>query len=92
MLGVQSSDIKNKLPKNYSFGDIDSVCESIKSYKLNINSLPFDGRNQNIKMSITESKKEPIFDSTGLNKFDDETDAQLLGLANFMGLNKNSSN
>jgi len=42
MLGVGPNEIKNRLDENYSFEDIDEVCESLKAYKLNIESLPYN--------------------------------------------------
>lgn len=58
-IGVSVEDIKAKLTENYSFKDIDAVCESLKKYKLAANSLPFN-LNQNAsapKMKIRESKE-----------------------------------
>ena len=51
-------DIKNKLNENYSFKDIDTVCESLKSYKLAANALPFNLTQPTApKMKIRESKE-----------------------------------
>lgn len=40
-LGVHTAEIKNRLPESYSFKDIDSICEDLQSYKLNMSNLPF---------------------------------------------------
>ena len=40
-LGINAAEIKNKLSENYSFDEIDSVCEQLRSYKLNMSKLPF---------------------------------------------------
>lgn len=79
ILGVTSNEIKSKLNENYSFNDIDSVCESLQEYKLNMSKLPFSTfGNPNVKMTITESK-----DTILGNKFEsDEVDSQLRALAN----------
>lgn len=41
-LGITANEIKNKLNENYSFNDIDKVCESLRSYKRNMSKLPFN--------------------------------------------------
>ena len=78
MLGVTSEDIRSKLSESYSFSDIDRVCESLKNYNLNVNSLPFDASKKAVRMQVTE-KAEPK--SFAQNRVDDEPDAQLLGMA-----------
>ena len=77
-LGVSTLDIKSKLNENYSFNDIDRVCDSLKDFQLKVNSLPFNvEKNQKVRMSITESK-EPIQPK---NRYNDDVDDQLLSLA-----------
>lgn len=46
-LGISVKEIKNRLDEDYSFDEIDSVCENLRSYKLNMSKLPFSigGRN-----------------------------------------------
>ena len=51
-LGVTSNEIKNKLPKGYGFKDIDSVCESLQGYKLNMSTLPFSTSSLNEGVSL----------------------------------------
>ena len=66
------------LNENYSFNDIDRVCDSLKDFQLKVNSLPFNvEKNQKVRMSITESK-EPIQPK---NRYNDDVDDQLLSLA-----------
>lgn len=78
MLGVSENEIKNKLPENYSFNDIDSVCEGLKDFSLKVSKLPINIENKNnIKMTIKESK-EPIVPTS---KLDDSIDDDLLKLA-----------
>ena len=78
MLGVSENEIKNKLPENYSFNDIDSVCEGLKDFSLKVSKLPINIENKNnIKMTIKESK-EPIVPTSRL---DDSIDDDLLKLA-----------
>ena len=56
MLGVVPQEIKNKLPENYSFDDIDAVCESLSDYKLNLSKLPIN-LSSSTKFKVTESKE-----------------------------------
>lgn len=75
-LGVGAQEIKNKLPENYSFDDIDSVCESLSQYKLNLSKLPINLQKTS-KIKVTESK-ETI---TQFNNDADDCDDSLLTLA-----------
>lgn len=85
-LGINASEVKKKLPENYSFNDIDNICESLSDYSLQINSLPFDVSAVK-KVSITESKKLPQT-IIGENKFDgDEVDDSLIRLARNLSQN-----
>lgn len=78
-LGVKPREIENKLSENYSFDDIDRICEDLKTYKLNMSKLPFDISNgRQYKMTIKESR-EPIIPNNA--KVDDDVDNSLLGLA-----------
>ena len=72
-LGVTSEEIKNRLNENYSFKDIDTVCESLKSYRLAANSLPFNlTKESKPKMRIKESAKEAINSGYDDYQFDDD--------------------
>lgn len=75
-LGIKSEDIIQKLPKNYSFADIDSICESLSDYKLNISNLPFNLESSKIVIneskSVVNKTKDPLAD---------EVDDSLLKLA-----------
>lgn len=52
-LGVKSDEIVNRLPKNYSFNDIDKICEDLQEYKFNMSNLPFNSQllNENVKIN-----------------------------------------
>lgn len=75
--GIKVADIKQRLSESYSFNDIDNVCEQLKTYKINMNSLPFDVNSKPIRVKINESKQ---FTSTPFsdNGVDDDVDATLL--------------
>jgi septal ring factor EnvC (AmiA/AmiB activator) len=81
-LGISATDIKKNLRENYSFSDIDKVCEELQQYKLNMKSLPFDISTvkKPVSMTIKESK-EPIKrgDTIDGDLFDDGIDDMLKG-------------
>ena len=61
MIGVSPNEILNRLNENYSFKDIDNICEDLRSYKLNVSKLPFQIDSQKpTKMKIVESKNESL--------------------------------
>ncbi len=78
MLGISSNEIKNKLNENYSFKDIDEICEGLSNYKVKISKLPFNIQ-KDTKVRIQESKQPSSFPKLNSN---DEIDEQLLRLAN----------
>lgn len=53
-LGVNVNEIKNKLNENYTFDEIDSVCESLRSYKMNMSNLPFNIGNGVQRVTLKE--------------------------------------
>ena len=78
--GINESDIKRRLPDNFSFADIDRVCESFKTYKGNLDRLPFslnETKKNNVKVKVTESV-ETIMPTNGV---DDSIDEGLMSLA-----------
>lgn len=84
MLGVTDMEIKNKLKENYSLDDVDSVCETLQDYTLNISKLPFSTnsiKKQDIR--LTESN-EPILRNKQQLNIDDEVDSDLVRLSKFM--------
>lgn len=58
-LGVKPEEIKNRLPESYTVDDIDSACEELQSYALNISKLPFSV-DRKVKVRVHESKNGPI--------------------------------
>jgi hypothetical protein len=81
MLGVSVNEIKTRLPESYTVEDVDSICEELQSYELNISKLPFSV-DRKVKVKVRESKNE----SLPVNKnVDDDVDSSLLNLA---GINK----
>lgn len=78
-LGVNPSEIKNRLKENYSFEDIDKVCEDLKNYRLRVSNLPFELQEsmRQGKVKVTQEKKDPIIPESGL---DDNVDEWLKSL------------
>ena len=78
MLGISVNEIKNKLGESYTLDDVDSICEDIQSYSLNMSKLPFK-IDKKVKVRINESKpsilpKQQLVD-------DDDIDISLLKMA-----------
>lgn len=80
MLGVDASEIRNRLGSKISFSAIDSICESLSSYRISIKKLPFDlQESKNITVKCEKAKNE-VFEVPTFE--DDVVDEQLLNLAN----------
>jgi hypothetical protein len=80
-IGVSSNEISSKLPKTYSFSDIDSICEDLQNYKVALSRLPIalTEKKDSIKKIDFKESKEPILPNLNL---DDEVDEQLKNLIN----------
>jgi hypothetical protein len=80
-LGISANEIRKNLNENYSFNDIDKVCENLQQYKLNVNSLPFDISRTKKPMTMTiKESKEPIKqERDDSDSFDDGIDEMLKG-------------
>lgn len=79
-LGIDAEDIRSKLNENYSFNDIDRVCEGLQKYKLTVNALPFNvGKgNRPVKMAVKESKE--VIVPANDDRIDDDIDTTLHNL------------
>jgi chromosome segregation ATPase len=84
MIGIKPEQLKARLSENYSFDDIDSLCEEYSSYRVTTSKLPVNLTNKNMNtvknkgtVKITESK-ETIKPADWR---DDTVDSQLLELA-----------
>lgn len=78
MIGVSASEIKGKLNETYTLDDVDAICEDLRSYHLNIKSLPFDVNDNKSRIVVKESR-EPI--KPKFPGVDDEVDDDLIRLA-----------
>lgn len=75
-LGITTDEIKNRLSENYTFDDIDRVCESLRSYKRNLSKLPFN---------IGDIDRVALKEDTTTQRFtnpDDVVDQNLFNLLN----------
>lgn len=73
-LGVKPIEIKNRLNENFTFTDIDNVCEDLRDYKLNVSMLPFNTSsplNENVGMKVNNINRNNILPR---NEMDDLTD------------------
>lgn len=69
ILGVTPSEIKNRLPESYTFTDIDEICEGLREYRVNMNSLPFNtSLNENINLAAKNINNRTLVP----NNIDDE--------------------
>ena len=81
-LGLTSQDIKRKLGKSYTIADVNTVCEELKRYQLNVSKLPFSiGRNVGVRVNEAVSKA-PIRQQASKQFDDDDVDDSLMRLAN----------
>lgn len=77
MIGVNPNEIKNKLDEKYTVNDVDKICESLTSYKVNLSRLPINISN-NVKVKVKESVNESL---SIKSPYDDTVDDDLLTLA-----------
>lgn len=75
-LGVSPNEIKNRLSESYNFNDIDSVCESLRNYKMNMSKLPFNINGNSVqRVAMKEDTSTKRFTNP-----DDEIDDSLINL------------
>ncbi len=80
IIGVSANEIRNRLNENYTFDDIDEVCESLRNYKRNMSKLPFS-LNETLMNTSRVSMKEGASHSIVTNP-DDVVDQSLVNLVN----------
>ena len=83
-LDITTNEIKNRLPQNYNFTDIDRICESLQKQKVSMNMLPFKTHNrlyENMNVEFNgKNKVDPLLRDNTPN-VDDEIDDDLKNLA-----------
>ena len=81
-LGLTSQDIKRKLGASYTISDVNTVCEELKRYQLNISKLPFSvDRKVNVRVNEGISKAA-VNRAASSQGEDDDVDDSLIRLAN----------
>ena len=81
-LGLTSQDIKRKLGASYTISDVNTVCEELKRYQLNISKLPFNvDRKVNVRVNEGISKAA-VNRAASSQGEDDDVDDSLIRLAN----------
>ena len=76
-LGVKPVEIKNRLSESFTFNDIDSVCEDLRDYKLNVSKLPFNTSNklnEGIEVKVNNVNRNSLLPR---NEIDELTDYDL---------------
>lgn len=62
ILGTTAQEIKNRLPESYTFKDIDNICENLREYKVNMNSLPFNATlNESINFNVKNADERVLY-------------------------------
>lgn len=77
MIGVTPNEIKNRLDESYTVDDVDKICDSLTTYKVNLSKLPINISN-NVKMRVKESANESL---SIKSPYDDIIDEELIALA-----------
>lgn len=77
MIGVTPNEIKNRLDESYTVDDVDKICDSLTTYKVNLSKLPINISN-NVKMRVKESANESL---SIKSPYDDSIDEELIALA-----------
>ena len=82
VLGVSTNEIKNRLPESYSFKDINEVCDNLREYNINMNSLPFTTNklNEGINVAVKNPDKRTLV----TNDDDEISDADMKLAEKFM--------
>lgn len=75
VLGLKEEEIINRLPQDYNLDDIDTICENLQAYVLNVSKMPWK-LNQRVKAKITESVNDPLAPKDA----DDDVDDSLMNL------------
>lgn len=73
-LGVKPIEIKNKLSESFTFNEIDTVCEDLRKYKLNVSRLPFNTStklNENISITANNIGRNSLIPRNEVDELSD---------------------
>lgn len=77
-LGISTNEIVSKLPKGYSFDDIDRLCESVEQRIVSVSKLPFNLTERKVRLTETNDKVDRIARNASADDIIDETLAQYI--------------
>lgn len=81
-LGLTSQDIKRKLGASYTIADVNTVCEELKRYQLNVSKLPFS-IDRKVGVRVNEAVSKSAINKAASKEFeDDDVDDGLMRMAN----------
>ena len=81
-LGLTSQDIKRKLGASYTIADVNTVCEELKRYQLNVSKLPFS-IDRKVGVRVNEAVQRSAINKAASKGYDDdEVDDGLMRMAN----------
>ena len=69
MYGLSFQDIRRRLPDSYTADDVDAICESLRSYNINLTKLPVGVKP---RMKFTESKRDNLRIVNDADEINDE--------------------
>lgn len=81
-LGLTAQDIKRKLGASYTIADVNTVCEELKRYQLNVSKLPFS-IDRKVGVRVNEAVSKSAINKAASKQFDDDdVDDSLMRMAN----------
>ena len=81
-LGLTAQDIKRKLGASYTIADVNTVCEELKRYQLNVSKLPFS-IDRKVGVRVNESVQRSAINKAASKGYDDDdVDDGLMRMAN----------
>lgn len=80
-IGVEPQEIRNRLSESYTLDEIDSVCEKLKSYSLNLGRLPIKlGKKSVVKIQESKTPEQKAANAY----FDDDVDEHSMRIAGLL--------
>lgn len=81
-LGLTAQDIKRKLGASYTIADVNTVCEELKRYQLNVSKLPFS-IDRKVGVRVNEAVQRSAINKAASKGYDDDdVDDGLMRMAN----------
>lgn len=77
-LGISANEIVSKLPKGYSFDDIDRLCESAEQRIVSVSKLPFNLTEKKVRLTEADGIIDRIAKNSSSDDIVDDTLAQFI--------------